>query len=192
MTPDQRTRAEKELRDGARELARKQGEVQDDFNARRNEEMNRLQRTLFEEVRNYAKAQNFDLVIAESVIYSTPSRGHHAGDPATLQARASEAGCRRHRPARCAEACRRPLTARSRSHARRHVRHAWGLQFVSAVSCAAIPTCASIASRRSARPIPGRSPSSPIRSCVAQLAETRASVVVLDAAVRRGVVRSLR
>ena len=35
MTPDQRARAEKDLRDGARDLARKQGEVQDDFNARR-------------------------------------------------------------------------------------------------------------------------------------------------------------
>lgn len=73
MTPDQRTRAEKELRDGLRELQRKQGEVQDDFNARRNEELSRLQRTLIEEVRTYAKAQSFDLVIADSVIYSTPS-----------------------------------------------------------------------------------------------------------------------
>jgi len=73
MTPEQRTRAEKELRDGLRELQRKQGEVQDDFNARRNEELSRLQRTLIEEVRTYAKAQSFDLVIADSVIYSTPS-----------------------------------------------------------------------------------------------------------------------
>lgn len=73
MSQDQRGRAEKELRDGARELARKQGEVQDDFNARRNEEMSRLQRTLIEEVRTYAKAQNFDLIIADGVIYSTPA-----------------------------------------------------------------------------------------------------------------------
>lgn len=73
MSQDQRTRAEKELRDGLRELQRKQAEVQDDFNARRNEELSRLQRTLIEEVRTYAKAQNFDLVIADSVIYSTPS-----------------------------------------------------------------------------------------------------------------------
>jgi outer membrane protein len=73
MSQDQRTRAEKELRDGLRELQRKQAEVQDDFNARRNEELSRLQRTLIEEVRTYAKAQAFDLVIADSVIYSTPS-----------------------------------------------------------------------------------------------------------------------
>jgi outer membrane protein len=73
MSEDQRQRAEKELRDSYRELSRKQQEVQDDFNARRNEEMSRLQKTLIEEVRVYAKAQNFDLVIADGVIYSTAS-----------------------------------------------------------------------------------------------------------------------
>jgi len=73
MTQEQRTRADKELRDGAREFARKQSELQDDFNARKNEEMSRLQRTLIEEVRVYAKAQGFDLVIADGVIYSTPT-----------------------------------------------------------------------------------------------------------------------
>ena len=39
MTEVQRAAADKELRDGYRELQRKQAEVQDDFNARRNEEM---------------------------------------------------------------------------------------------------------------------------------------------------------
>jgi outer membrane protein len=89
MTDDQRTRAEKDFRDGAREFARKQQEVQDDFNARRNEEMSRLQRTLIEEVRVYAKAQNFDLVIADGVIYSTPTLDI---TPAILTALQSHAG----------------------------------------------------------------------------------------------------
>ena len=73
MTQDQRSNAEKDLRDSYRELQRKQSEVQDDFNARRNEEMSRLQKTLIEQVRIYAKAQNFDLVIADGVIYTTPT-----------------------------------------------------------------------------------------------------------------------
>jgi outer membrane protein len=73
MTPDQRAKAEKELRDGARELDRKKSELQDDSNARRQEEMNKLQRSLIGEVRDYAKAQNFDIVIAEGVIYATPT-----------------------------------------------------------------------------------------------------------------------
>ena len=71
MTPDQRSKAEKELRDSARELERKKGELQDDSNAKRQEEMNKLQRTLIGEVREYAKAQNFDIVIADGVIYHT-------------------------------------------------------------------------------------------------------------------------
>jgi outer membrane protein len=89
MTEDQRARSEKELRDSYRDLSRKQQEVQDDFNARRNEEMSRLQRTLIEEVRVYAKAQNFDLVIADGVIYSTPTLDI---TPAILTALQSHAG----------------------------------------------------------------------------------------------------
>ncbi len=73
MTEDQRARAEKDLRDNYRDLQRKQSEAQDDFNARRNEEMSRLQRILIEQVRIYAKAQSFDLVVADGVIYATPT-----------------------------------------------------------------------------------------------------------------------
>jgi outer membrane protein len=73
MSPDQRSNSEKDLRDSYRELQRKQQEVQDDFNSRRNEEMSRLQKILIEQVRTYAKAQNFDLVIADGVIYATPT-----------------------------------------------------------------------------------------------------------------------
>ncbi len=73
MSPDQRANAEKELRDSYRDLQRKQSEVQDDFNARRNEEMSRVQKSLIEQVRTYAKAQSFDLVIADGVIYTTPT-----------------------------------------------------------------------------------------------------------------------
>ena len=90
MTEDQRQRTEKELRDSYRDLSRKQQEVQDDFNARRNEEMSRLQKTLIEEVRVYAKAQNFDLVIADGVIYSTPTLDI---TPAILTALQAHAGC---------------------------------------------------------------------------------------------------
>jgi len=73
MSEIQRAAADKELRDGSRDLQRKQSEVQDDFNARRNEEMSRLQRVLLEEVGVYAKAQGYDLVLAEGVIYATTS-----------------------------------------------------------------------------------------------------------------------
>ena len=71
MSPDQITRAERELRDGERDLARRQAEAQDQLNDRRNEEMGKLQRDLILEVRAYAKAQNYDVVITEGVIYAT-------------------------------------------------------------------------------------------------------------------------
>jgi outer membrane protein len=73
MTADQKAKAEKELRDGVRDLERKKAELQDDSNAKRQEEMNKLQRTLIVEVRDYAKAQNFDVVLADGVIYHTPT-----------------------------------------------------------------------------------------------------------------------
>ncbi len=94
MTPEQRANAEKDLRDGAREFQRKQSEVQDDFNARRNEEMSRLQKTLIEQVRVYAKAQNFDLVIADGVIYTTPTIDITPAILAQLQANPGAAAAR--------------------------------------------------------------------------------------------------
>lgn len=87
MTPDQVSRAEKELRDGQRDLARRQSEIQDDFNARRNEEMSKLQRTLLAEVQTYARGQNFDLVITDGVIYANPTLDVTAGVLQVLQAR---------------------------------------------------------------------------------------------------------
>jgi len=71
MSEVQRSSAEKELRDGYRELQRKQSEVQDDFNARRNEETSKLQRVLLEEVQVFAKAQGYDLILTDGVIYAT-------------------------------------------------------------------------------------------------------------------------
>jgi outer membrane protein len=86
MTPDQRSKAEKELRDAARELERKKGELNDDSNARRQEEMNKLQRSLITQVREYAKAQKYDIVIADGVIYATPTVDITTAVLATLQA----------------------------------------------------------------------------------------------------------
>ncbi len=73
MTVEQVTRSEKDIRDGERDLARRQSEIQDDFNSKRNEEMSKLQRSLIDEVQSYARGQNFDLVITDGVIYATPA-----------------------------------------------------------------------------------------------------------------------
>ncbi len=92
MTDDQRVRAEKDLRDGERDFERARGELQDDVTARRNEEMSRLQRTLIEEVRIYAKAQNYDVVVSnEAVLYETPGYDITPAVLTALQARAAAA-----------------------------------------------------------------------------------------------------
>ena len=91
MSAEQRSRADKELRDGARDLQQKRSELQDDFTAKRNEEMSRLQRILIEEVRAYAKAQNFDLVIADGVIYSTAALDITPAILSAMQAKAPKA-----------------------------------------------------------------------------------------------------
>jgi outer membrane protein len=72
MSADQRTSAERELRDGNRELQLKVQQYQDDFNARQNEELSKLQKTLVEEVQTFAQAQKFDLVLADGVIFAAP------------------------------------------------------------------------------------------------------------------------
>jgi outer membrane protein len=90
MSDDQKQRAEKELRDLQRDLERRNAELQDDFNARRNEEMGRLQRSLIEEVRAYAKAQNFDLIVSDA-IYATSALDITPAILSTLQAHAPAA-----------------------------------------------------------------------------------------------------
>jgi outer membrane protein len=92
MTEEQRARAEKELRDGARDFERAKGEFQDDMNARRNEELSRLQRTIVEEVRNYGKAQGYDLILAqEGVVYNASASDITPAVLAALQTRGGSA-----------------------------------------------------------------------------------------------------
>jgi outer membrane protein len=99
MSDDQREREDKDIRDGERELQRKQSEAQDDLNTRRNEELSTLQKSLIEKVRNYAKAQNYDLVIADGVIYATPAVDITPQVLATLQAASSKAAPAAPKPA---------------------------------------------------------------------------------------------
>lgn len=71
MTELQRAAADRELQVGSRELKQKQDAAQEDFDARREEEMTRLQNTVRQEVQAFAKAQNYDLILADGVVYAT-------------------------------------------------------------------------------------------------------------------------
>jgi outer membrane protein len=71
MADAERRNAEKTLRDGQRELARKQNEFLEDLNVRRNEALGQLQRTVLQEVQTYAKAAGLDLVVADALYASS-------------------------------------------------------------------------------------------------------------------------
>lgn len=70
MSETERSRAEKDLRDSQRELARRQNEFVEDLNVRRNEELGRLQKSLLTEVQSYARAQGYDLVVGDGVLFA--------------------------------------------------------------------------------------------------------------------------
>ena len=95
MTQDQRDQAQIDLRERYQALSQKQSEIQDDVNARRNELMSELQKTLVQVVQNYAKQQRYDLVLADGVIYANSALDI---TPAILSALKSQTG--RRAPAR--------------------------------------------------------------------------------------------
>ena len=91
MTQDQRDQAELDLRERYQDLARKQSEIQDDVNTRRNELMSQLQQTLVQVVQSYAKQQRYDLVLADGVVYADQALDI---TPAILTALKSQSGHR--------------------------------------------------------------------------------------------------
>ena len=92
MSLEQRAKAEKELRDSNRELQQKVQEYQDDFNARQNEELSKLQKALVEEVQTFAQGEKFDLVLADGVIFAGPALDITPQVLAALQARGVRPG----------------------------------------------------------------------------------------------------
>jgi outer membrane protein len=87
MTADQVTKAEKELRDGQRDLSQKNTDYNEDANTRQNEEMSKLEAVLVKEVQAYAQAQKYDLVLASnSILYSNSSLDITANVLAVLKA----------------------------------------------------------------------------------------------------------
>lgn len=105
MTADQNSKMQKDLRDAQRELARRQQEIQDDLNSRSNDELQKLQRSLVQEVSAYSKANNFDLVVADGVMYVQPNLDITSAVLLQLESRGSAAPAR---PAPAAAAPAKP------------------------------------------------------------------------------------
>lgn len=92
MAENERRTVEKDLRDGQRELARKQNEYVEDLNLRRNEELGKLQRSLLQEVQAFARTSNYDLVVGDGVLYVNESLDITPQVLSALQSRAKTGG----------------------------------------------------------------------------------------------------
>jgi outer membrane protein len=71
MSDTERANLEKDILNKKRDAKRSQQEFSEDFNARRNEELGKLQRRIVEAIRSIAKDQNFDLLLTDGVIYAS-------------------------------------------------------------------------------------------------------------------------
>jgi outer membrane protein len=70
MSEADRVRAEREVRDLELSVQRRFNELQEDLNLRRNEEIGRMQRALLQEVQAYARANGYQLVVSEGVLFA--------------------------------------------------------------------------------------------------------------------------
>lgn len=64
------TKAQRDLRDLQLALERRGKEFQEDLQVRQNEEVQKVQRAIYEAVRTYGKSQGYDLVLTQGVIYN--------------------------------------------------------------------------------------------------------------------------
>jgi len=70
MGEAEKTSLERDLQQGDRELQRRQNELQEDANIRQQELVNELQSKVADEVRKYAQAESYDLIVT-NVVYAS-------------------------------------------------------------------------------------------------------------------------
>ena len=71
MSKSEKAKLEDDILNKKMAVRRAQQEFSEDFNARRNEELGKLQNKILEVVRNIAKEQDFDMLLSDGVIYSS-------------------------------------------------------------------------------------------------------------------------
>lgn len=71
MNDKNRTELEKKILNRKREYNRQQDELREDFNIRRNEELGKLQKKVHEIIVVVAKAESYDLVVTQPVLYAS-------------------------------------------------------------------------------------------------------------------------
>ena len=71
MSDAKRSELEKKILNSKREYNRQQDELREDFNIRRNEELGKLQKKVHEIIIIVSKAENYDLVVTQPVLYAS-------------------------------------------------------------------------------------------------------------------------
>lgn len=71
MSESERSKLERQILGKRRDLKRTQEEFRDDLNIRRNEVLTKLQKDMYDAVVEFAKEQNFDLILSQGVVYSS-------------------------------------------------------------------------------------------------------------------------
>ena len=62
---------ERELQSGQRDWKRKQDEFREDYIIRKNEEMEDLTKTITDTIRDFARAEKFDIILVSGVVYAS-------------------------------------------------------------------------------------------------------------------------
>ena len=70
MSATERERQSGDIRRLRREVRTNQGEFREDLNLARSREMTKLQRRVVQVIKDMAKAEKYDLIIGEGVIYA--------------------------------------------------------------------------------------------------------------------------
>ena len=71
MSQGERDKMTQDLINRRREIKRNQDEFRDDLNFRRNEEFGKIQRLVVDAIQAVAKADKYDLIMGEGVIYAS-------------------------------------------------------------------------------------------------------------------------
>jgi outer membrane protein len=70
LSEAERQRKETDIRASKRELRRAQDEFREDLNLRRSQELSKLQQTVTEVIQTLAKAEKYDLIVSDGVIFA--------------------------------------------------------------------------------------------------------------------------
>lgn len=71
LSDSERGKLERDLVSQKRDFKRSQDEFREDLNIRRNEELSKLQRRLYDAIVDLAKAENYDLIVSEGVVFAS-------------------------------------------------------------------------------------------------------------------------